>query len=289
MITLGIKAPPTTEPAERTLLTTIRYPAIGPPGGSAVTGATPLRRADPYPLVVFSQGFGVAPATYARLLDAWAAAGFVVAAPAYPFTSPNTPGGLERTDIVHHPAELSRVITSLLDDSAKSSGALAALINQREVGVVGHSDGGDVSLATAANTCCRDRRVKVAVILSGAELSWFGGAYFTTPAIPMLVVQGTDDSSLNPVPCSVQLYDQAPQPKYYLSMIGQTHVSAYLPAGRPFEVVKRVTIDFLHAYLANSSSLAAITKAGTVAGLATITSKHSLAPIAGSCPGAPIR
>jgi predicted dienelactone hydrolase len=288
LVILRIEEPATTQLAARSLVTTVRYPALGAPGGSAVTGATPARGANPYPLVVFSQGFGIDPQSYARLLNAWAGAGYVVAAPRYPFTSPGSPGGLVETDIVHHPADLSFVITSLLKDSARSGGALSGLVSRSEIAVIGHSDGGDVSLATAANTCCRDRRVKVAVILSGAELKWFKGTYFATPAMPLLVVQGTVDPSLNPVACSVQIYDQAPQPKYYLSMLGQTHFSAYLPAGPALNVVKRVTLDFLNAYLRNSpSSLAAITRAGRVAGLATITRQHSVAPFAGSCPGAP--
>jgi predicted dienelactone hydrolase len=288
VITLNIAVPPTVTSGSQTLSTTVRYPAIGVPEGSIVTGATPLRRVGGYPLVVFSQGFALAPATYARLLDAWAAAGFIVAAPAYPFTSPNSPGGLVRTDIVNHPAELSRVITALLTDSAQVHGVLSGLINRREIGVAGHSDGGDVSLAIAENTCCRDRRVKAAVILSGAELSWFGGAYVASPTLRLLVVQGTDDTIFNPVACSIQLYDHASEPKYYLSMIGQNHLSAYLPGGSPFNVVRRVTIDFLNAYLRQaSSSLAALTKSGSVAGLATITTKSSIAPVGGECPDAP--
>lgn len=287
-ITITILEPATTTLAARSLVTTVRYPSSGAPGGVNVPGATPLRADRPFPLIVFSQGFDVTPESYVRLLDAWASAGYVVADPAYPFTSPNSAGGVVRTDIVHHPTDLSYVITALLADSAKSGGTLAGLINPQAIGVIGHSDGGDVSLAEVANTCCRDARVKAAVILSGAELGWFKGTYFATPATPMLVVQGTNDWSYNPVPCSVNLYDQAPQPKYFLSMIGQTHFSAYLPAGPAFNVVVRVTTDFLNGYLKGSrSSLSAMTAAGSVRGLATITSQRTLPPIAGSCAGAP--
>ena len=287
-ITLHLSEPASASEPERVLDTTVRYPAIGSPGGSPIAGAAPLHNAGPYPLVVFSQGFGVAPQNYAHLLNAWAAAGYVVADPAYPFTSPNSPGGLRRTDIVHHPADLSFVVTSLLDASAQTSGALSGLINSAEVGLIGHSDGGDVTLALAANACCRDSRIKAAIILSGAELAWFNGTYFAPPAVPMLVVQGSADENMNPVACSVELYNAAHQPKYYLSMIGQTHFSAYLPPGPALQVVKRVTIDFLNAYLRGApSSLANAAVAGTVPGLATFTSASSLAPVAGSCPGAP--
>jgi hypothetical protein len=104
----------------------------------------------------------------------------------------------------------------------------------------------------------------------------------------MLVVQGTNDLTMNPVACSVQLYDGAHQPKYYLSMIGQTHLSAYLVPGAPLRVVVRVTLNFLDGYLRHDvAKRNAITAAGTVPGLATITSRASVGPATGSCPGAP--
>lgn len=274
-----------TEPASgslaaRSLLTVVRFPA---------SGTTPLRAHAPYPLVVFSQGYGVAPETYVHLLNAWAAAGFVVADPAYPFTSPNSPGGLVRTDIVHHPRDLSQVITSLLYDSSTTGQVLSGLIDPSRIAVIGHSDGGDVALAAVANDCCRDPRIKAAILLSGAELAWFPGTYFTPPGVPMLVVQGSIDYDLNPVPCSVALYNAAPRPKYYLSMIGQTHFSAYLPPGRALNVVTHATIDFLNGYLRHSNgALASMISAGTVPGLAAITSQVPVPPIAGTCPDGPV-
>ena len=184
VVTLNVTEPTPAGQPVRTLLTTVRYPAIGTASASDVAGALPRPTGGPYPLVVFSQGFGIAPESYALLLHAWAAAGYVVADPAYPFTSLTSPGGLVRADVVHHPADLSYVITSLLNATTQSSGPLSGLIDTTEIAVIGHSDGGDVSLAAVANSCCRDVRIKAAVILSGAELSWFKGAYFATPTVP---------------------------------------------------------------------------------------------------------
>src|SRR5579864_8232198 len=62
----------------RVLTTYVRYPTAGRP---------------PYPLVVFGHGFAVTPGLYATLLDAWARAGFVVAAPLFPVENANAPGG----------------------------------------------------------------------------------------------------------------------------------------------------------------------------------------------------
>jgi predicted dienelactone hydrolase len=286
-VTFVVTEPASGTGAARTFPVTVRYPAVGAPG-TAHLGLTPLRSAGPFPLLIFSQGFDVSPETYAGLLNAWTAAGYVVADPAYPFTSPNAPGGVDRADIVHHPADLSFLITTLTTDGTVRGNALDGMVNAHEIGVVGQSDGGDVSLAAVANSCCRDRRIAAAVLLSGAELSWFPGRYFSSGSVPMLVVQGTDDQDLNPVTCSVTLYNEAPPPKYYLSMLGQTHFSAYVPPGPARNVVASASIDFFNAYLRHDPhALAAMRAAGTHPGLATITSAPSVPVVAGTCPDAP--
>jgi len=287
-MTLSLTEPAAGGLGARTIPTVVRYPAVGTASASDVPGAIPRLSGGPYPLVIFSQGFALAPEAYALLLHAWAAAGYVVADPEYPLTSPSAPGGPVRTDIVHHPADLSFVITSLLNENVLTGNALSGLIDGSQIGVIGHSDGGDVSLASVANSCCRDARIKAAVILSGAELSWFKGTYFSAPTVPLLVVQGTDDGQLNAVYCSAQIYNQDHQVKFYLSMLGESHVSAYLPPGPAQNVVAEVSIDFLNAYLRHATaSVHSMRLAGNVAGLASLTSPPTIAPTSGVCADAP--
>jgi predicted dienelactone hydrolase len=294
-----------TEPAAagapaRSFTTFVRYPA-GPgtasgtsagAGAGAGSPATPLRSSGPYPLVVFSGGYAVSPEEYSSLLDAWAAAGFVVADPVYPYTTPSSAEGLDEGDIVHHPADLSAVITALVG-AARGSGtgaevALAGAVDTGAIASIGHSDGADVTLAAAANPCCRDPRIRAAVILSGAEDTAFGGSYFSSvPAVPLLVVQGTADD-INPPGCSVQLYDQAPQPKYYLSMVGQSHQGPYLQAGLARDTVQQVVVDFLLGTLEGSKpALAAMTRDGNVPGSSMLAAGTPTGLAAGACPGAP--
>ena len=288
LTSLVITEPVTGSTTPRIFPVTVRYPAEGTPG-LIQAGLAPYREAGPYPLLVFSGGFDLSPEIYAGLLDAWTSAGYVVASPNYPLTTPGPHAAVLRTDIVQHPGDLSYLITTLLAEDSSSEEILHGLVNSQEIGVVGQSDGGDVSLAAVANTCCRDPRIGAAVILSGAELSWFRGTYFTSGATPLLVAQGTKDLKFNPVPCSVTLYNEAPAPKYYLSLINQTHLSAYVPAGPARSVVVATTIDFFNAYLRHQpGALAAMSSAGTDAGLATITSASSVAPVQGSCPLAPV-
>src|SRR5207253_210206 len=87
--------------------------------------ATPGR----HPLIVFAHGFALTPATYHHLLDAWAQAGYVVAAPVFPLTTANAPGGPDEADIVNQPRDMSFVITKLLAENARARGVLADRID----------------------------------------------------------------------------------------------------------------------------------------------------------------
>lgn len=222
----------------RDLPTVVRYPIVRP--------RTALSR---FPLVVFSQGFDEPAQAYSGLLDSWVRAGYVVAAPTYPRTDPSAPGGVNESDIVNHPADLRFVISALRAASRNRQSPLRSVLNPREVAIAGQSDGGDVSLAVAVNTCCRDTAVKAAMILSGAELTAFGGTYFPShTTIPLLVTQGSADT-INIPGCSAQLYDQAPPPKYYFDIIGAPHLPPYIASGPTRRGIELVTIAFLNDFL----------------------------------------
>jgi predicted dienelactone hydrolase len=268
----------------RQLQMTLLYPAVGAPNGRDNPGAPPDVAHGRYPLVVFSQGFDVSVASYSALLDAWASAGYVVAAPTYPHTDPSDPAGPDEGDLVNHPADLSYVLHSLL---SRPPASIASIMRSSDAAVVGQSDGGDASLAVADNRCCRVNTVKAAAILSGAELASFGGSYYRSKTVPLLVVQGENDT-VNPPACSAQLYDQAPAPKYYVDLLGAEHLPPYLDAGTDQTIVERTTVDFFNAYLKHSaSSRSALQKDGSSGGAAATTLSGSAPSAAGSCPGAP--
>ena len=69
--------------AGRTLVTTIMYPAQGTAAGRVTVNAAPDHTDGPYPLIVFAHGFGSSGVEYRGLLERWAAAGYVVAAPLF--------------------------------------------------------------------------------------------------------------------------------------------------------------------------------------------------------------
>ncbi|HVA75033.1 MAG TPA: hypothetical protein VNF71_10775 [Acidimicrobiales bacterium] len=265
------------------------YPAARPGAAASVSGA-----GAPYPLIVFSPGFDIDPAAYTTLVGAWTQAGFVVAVPHYPFTAPGDPGGLYEADIVNHPADLRSVIDEILALSASRTGLLSGAVDPTRIGAAGHSDGGDVTDAVVANSCCLDIRVKAAAMFAGAELTSFSGTY-TGISVPALVVQGGADR-VNLPACSQQIYDSARAARFYLDLPGAGHHAPYLqngvspsPAGTTYQrTVDRVSVLFWQGYLrgdtAARSGLAALSSSAPPG--ATL---FAGSPVTqdGVCPGAP--
>lgn len=262
---------PGRKPQPRALTTVIRYPAVGPAAGVDLPGATPARAAGPFPLVIFGHGFAVTPAPYARLLEAWARAGYVVAAPIFPLGNGNAPGGPNESDIVNQPRDMSFVISQMLALSAKLNGGLfSRLLASREIAVSGQSDGGETALATAYDTHFIDHRVGAAVILSGAEIPGVGGYTFPAPSPPLLATQGTADT-VNPPHFTYAFYNQAPRPKFLLTLPDASHLAPYTTGTPQLSIVERVTVDFFNRYLKRTpGALRAMTAAGNVRGAAAL-------------------
>lgn len=303
----GIHAAPTSTPATPSTSATPATTTSVPPGNTvyavtpaqitvtATTGAggtvdIPTRLWMPdiekgarVPLVVFSPGYQIDPSRYDVLTTAWAAAGYVVAEPQYPDTSLGSPP--IEDDIVHHPTELSQVITTLTSDRG-----VAGLITPGKVALVGQSDGGDVSLATAYNTCCRDPRIGAVISLSGAEWTIFGGAYFTAGGPPILVVQG-DKDAINVPACSSQLFNAAPEPRFYFDIPDATHLSPYTaPVGPQVTAVRQVTIAFLDGYLKGMTpKVLELQHLGNALGVGRMIEGPATVPVNGACPGAPVQ
>lgn len=236
-----------TEPARgsagpRVLHVTVRFPI-----GESLA-AYRARARGPFPLMVFAPGFRQCARSYSDLLAQWTTAGYVVAAVDFPLTSCAT-SSPDEADLANQPAEVAYVIGRLLELSGNLGSRLAGLIDPSEIAVSGHSDGGDTVAAMAAATCCRDRQVRAAVVLAGAEWPPLPGRWFAGPAPPMLFVQGTADTWNFPA-ASQQLYRaDTTGRRYYLNLPGADHLAPYQGDGMPEPIVERVTIDFLDYYL----------------------------------------
>jgi dienelactone hydrolase len=241
--------------APRPVTTYVRVPASG-------TG--------PWPLIVFGHGYAVTPGIYARLLQAWVRAGYVVAAPLFPLGNKHAAGGPDESDIVNQPRDLSFVISQLLAASASPGNPLHGLIDGSHIAVAGQSDGGETALAATYDPPYRDARIDAAVILSGAQLSG-DSVRFPKTGVPLLAAQGTADR-INLPSYTYGFYDAARRPKFLLTLLGAGHLEPYTSQQPQLGVVERVTTAFLDRYLKQGSAHA-IFAAGSVRGVAQLSAR----------------
>ena len=229
--------------APRVLVTTVRYPA----------------GRGPFPLIVFAHGFALTPQSYALLLDAWARAGYVVAAPAFPVERATAPGGPDESDLVNEPRDIAFVIAQLM-------ARLRGLIDASRIAVAGHSDGAEAALSAAYDARFRDPRIRAAVIMSGGALPGFAPPRRGAP--PLLAIQGTGDT-INAPGTTSAYYALMRRPKFLLWLLGAPHRPPYTTRDRWFPTVIRTTTAFLDHYL-RGAPLAPLLTAGTRPGVARL-------------------
>lgn len=219
------------------------------------------------PLVVFAHGFQVGPAPYEALLEAWAARGWVVAAPEFPLTDAAVAGpNLDENDINQQPADLRFVADWLVS----AADPLAPRIDPTEVAVAGHSDGGESALAAALAPVPAGGPRFVAVIAMSVQPVTTGAADFG----PILVTQG-DADTINPLSYGMAAYRLADPPKYLLLLHGGGHLPP-LEAGSPWlPGIEAVTEAFLAVYVTRSAAPSAITAAAAGNGLLSLESSLS--------------
>ncbi len=246
----------------RHLPTLVRYPAVGPAGGAEVAGAPAAHGS--WPLVIFAHGYNVTPATYSHLLHAWADAGFVVAAPAFPLETAGGP--LDENDLDNEPADISVVITAVLARSAAATGPLAHLVAPSHIAVTGHSDGAEAALAAAY--VHGDHRIGPVISMSAQGI--LGGPH-PDPAHPLLVVQGTADT-INPPARGDAVYAAAGRPRFELHLLGGGHLPPIADATPWRPIVDQVTTAFLRRYLSvGSAAVATLMADGDRPQLSTLT------------------
>ena len=215
---------------ERSLATTVHLP----------------RKADgPLPLIVFGHGFNGHPRKFTKLLGAWSDAGYVVAAPAFPFTNDEFAGETERDDIVNQPADISFVIDELLRAD------VGVPLDESRIGVSGFSLGGMTALAVGFNGEHRDDRPRAIAVLAGRFVEGLGA--YEMGAKPLLVVHGTEDS-LVPYELGEEVYRAAQPPKVFVTLEGARHHEEIEDGDGPVAAAVETTLAFWDLFLRDDPS-----------------------------------
>lgn len=113
--------------------------------GHALLDAMPDMTTAPYPLVIFSHGFGMSRQTYAYLTEHLASYGFVVIAPDHIETWDPQLSGIGIA-LIERPMDVQNTI-AYAETLTKSGGALAGLIDANQIAVAGHSAGAYTAVA----------------------------------------------------------------------------------------------------------------------------------------------
>ncbi len=175
----------------------------------------PTDTARRYPLFVFGHGLGGRPAQYEQLLRRIASTGFVVAAPTFPLSNTDAPGGPSLFDQPNQPADMSFAITQMLSDPQ---------VDPDRVFVGGHSLGGITTVDLIGNASMVDRRVDAAIVVAGtANLFGASKLFQNTPSTPVLFLHGDADATV-PIALGFSTYLAALTPKWFVTVLGGNHV-----------------------------------------------------------------
>lgn len=238
---------------DRTLETVVSYPT---------KKGTPL---EDLPLVVFATGYEGTATNYAPLYDHWVEAGYVVAAPTFPLSSRDAPGGPSVADLASQPGDVRFVLTKVLAENKTKGSKLRGLIDPKRVGLAGKSLGAITAILDGYDPAEREPRFDAVIAMTGLAM---GSARFDLFDTPLLLVHGDTDTTV-PVQGSIDAFGKAQTPKYFVTLFGQTHTSAFDGGDQPAaDVVHRTTTAFLDAYVKGErGAVKRLERDGDVAGV----------------------
>ncbi len=282
-ITVAVWFPTTTPPQ--------RYHYGGPTHGQVAVDGVPCRNEGPFPLFVFSHGFGGSGNSISYLAEALAARGWVVAAPDHhdavsaarvrqwelrPFDRAafrreaneiQNSGPESRAVHVWRVGELQTVIDGML-----GAEQFRALCDPRRVAVGGHSFGGFTALGLCGALPGQlDRRIRALLLLStGAGGYLFRREELQDVAVPTMIMLGerereTRRGTTSMEELAIKVFTSIRAEKYLLVLAGANHfafntcltdgrLASWFLAGSPeqFALINAYAIAFLDRHVSGA-------------------------------------
>ncbi len=219
--------------------------------GKAAQDAAPDTAHGPYPLVIYSHGYGGSGICAPYLTEHLARLGFVVAAPdhddAYKANRIRPPAevdireylaaalrlahsgtNFDREAHAYRPRTISLVIDKMLALSNERDSRWYGAIDAERIGMCGHSLGSFTTLAcVGAGADYRDERIKAAVSISGGVFMWRAQDYQTVD-VPIMFMYGELETTENwPVNDKTgdteRAWENCRPPKVLFLLKGATH------------------------------------------------------------------
>ena len=210
--------------ASRRLVTEIWYPIDASLGvaGKDVRNAPFIADGQRHPLILWSHGFLDFRTGETYLAHQLATYGYIVAAPDFPLTNMNAPGGANVDDVVNQPGDVSFLIDQLLALDADAGSNFSGTIDSDRIAVAGLSLGGLTTTLTAFHPTLRDPRVRAAVSLAGPGC-FLGASFYQNATVPLLMINGSIDAIVPYQQNAVFGYGEAHAPKYLVTLAAGSH------------------------------------------------------------------
>jgi dienelactone hydrolase len=206
----------------------------------------PVGVKDRLPLIVLAHGNDGHPRKFLELISAWAEAGYVVAAPAFPLTNDTTPGGSNPGDVANQPADMTFVIDEVLKMARNRKSPIFRLVDKRRIGAAGLSLGGGTVYGLVYHSCCIDERVDAALLMAAVRLDFQGGTA-DWRRIPALLMHGDADPLYG---ISENTYPLLAPPKWFVTLHASTHAAPFEDSDDPADdAVGPISVAFWDRYL----------------------------------------
>jgi predicted dienelactone hydrolase len=177
----------------------------------------------PFPVVVFSHGYGGFPEQSADLVTHLASWGFVVVAPDHVERSLSGLLGVAARGVAaqEDPAVLSQALDAAVADAERVGSPLEGLLDLDHVAVAGHSAGA----GAAYRAVSEEPRFRAFIAYSIGTGDGADGEQERRPVpeVPGMVMAGTDDGII-PFAATEEVYDAMAAPRYLVAIEGAGHL-----------------------------------------------------------------